>query len=165
MGPGHAGVVAEKRIGDSPRLRDELALAAERGIAPRRLWGWEPSTILTPVYADVVWWKPWTWRRVLRTISTPEAEFDEEQVDLMLAAVALRNDTGGHGHLLSETTSEHANPNYYGPGWMRFGARGPFTDWAEKARLDAVDAYRAQFPKDAPPNLNGMYWVIDRTED
>jgi hypothetical protein len=127
------------------------------------MWGWEPTTLTTVVYEPAVWWKPWTWRRVSHYLSTPEAEFDTEQVDLMIASTAYKNDLTPDGHLYSETTSEAANPNFYGPGWVKFIAKGPFTDYEVKARLDAVDAYRKAAGDN--PNMNGMFWTMDRRSD
>ena len=33
---------------------------------------------------------------------------------------------------------------------------------AEKARLDDIDRYKAEFPKDSPPNLNGAFWTVEK---
>jgi len=43
-------------------------------------------------------------------------------------------------------------------------AKGPFTDWAEKAKLDAEDAYKAGFPEDHPPNMHGLYFTVEKRE-
>jgi hypothetical protein len=80
---------------------------------------------------------------------------------LLLALAKFEGDIGPHGQLLSEATDPGANPTEY-DNPLRFESRGPFTDWAEKSRLDAIDAYKAKFPKDTPPNMNGMYWVVDK---
>lgn len=98
--------------------------------------------------------------RLVRSTTTREEEFDRDQVDLLLAWRWWQKDTGPHGHRLSETTSDAADPS--GSGSLRFTAQGPFWDHAEKARLDAIDNYRKQFPKDDPPNLHGAYWRVER---
>ena len=86
-----------------------------------------------------------------------------EQVDLLLAAQAFKADIGPHGHLLSKSTSAEADPtNYDSP--LRYVGRGPFWDHAKKAELDKADAYRAEVPKDAPPNMNGAYFTVEEID-
>jgi len=122
-------------------------------IAPQRLWGWEPSTITVYEYEDGV---------LVRSIATPEGEFTEEQVDLLLAGEAFRKDVGSHGHLLSESTSDAANPDMPATRTIGYVPHGPFFDWAKKVELDDIDRYKSQFPKDSPPNLNGAYWTVEK---
>jgi hypothetical protein len=123
------------------------------GISPKRLGGWEPKIYTSFIYDDA--------GRLVRSIQTQESEFSSEQVDLLLAHEALTNDTGTHGHLLSESTSPEADPNNY-EGLFRFTASGPFTDWAEKAKQDAIDVYKKAAGEKA--NLNGMYWNVRRSD-
>lgn len=118
----------------------------------RRLNGWEPAEITEYEYADGV---------LVRSITRSEPEFDDEQRDLLLASVEFEASIDSNGHLLAETMSDDADPTNYESD-LRFSARGPFFNWAEKARLDDVDRYRSEFPKDSPPNLNGAYWVVEK---
>lgn len=96
----------------------------------------------------------------MRSYSTPEVEWDSEQLDWMLAYDSYKRDLGSHGHLLSRSTSIEADPNNY-KSPLRYVAHGPFTDWAAKAEQDKADAYRASFPEDSPPNMNGMYFTVE----
>lgn len=94
-------------------------------------------------------------------VTTREPEFDDEQRDLLLASALFEASIGPTGHLKSETTSFDADPtNPQRTHW--YTASGPHWDWAEKARLDDIDRYRAEFPKEDPPNLNGAYWVVEK---
>ena len=123
-------------------------------MSPRRLGGWEPSTYTKYFYDET--------GRLVGSVETRDPEFDCEQVDLLLALEALSQDIGQHGQLLSESTSGKADPNNYDGGY-RFAARGPFTDWAEKAKQDAIAAYREAAGESA--NLNGMFWNVEKVED
>lgn len=123
------------------------------GVAPRRLWGWEPAVTSEEFDAD---------GNLLRvTVSRAEPEFTTEQVDLLLAAELLEADTGPHGFLLSESTSPDADPANPKAKFRYVGKRAPMVDYAEKARLDASDAYKAKY-KDA--NLNGLIFRAEKVD-
>jgi len=130
-------------------------------VAPRRLNGWEPAETTKYIFAKPIWWKPWTWRKVIGTTTTRESEFDDEQRELLLASAAFEASIGTNGHLNAEAMSPEASPTNYDSS-LRFSANGPFWDYAEKARLDDIDRYRAEFPKDSPPNLNGAFWTVEK---
>ena len=98
---------------------------------------------------------------LVRSHSTPEPEFNDDDRDLMLASIAFEAGIGRNGHLLSRTMSPEADPSNYAS-TLRYVAHGPFWDWDEKARLDDIDRYKAEFSKDAQPNLNGAYWVTEQ---
>lgn len=117
--------------------------------------GWEPVESTKHFYKQ---------GKLFRTETTREPEWDMEQVDLLLAAEAYKSDLGAHGHLLSKATNADADPNNYGSP-LRYVAHGPFTDWAEKARLDKIDAYRKSFPEGADVNMNGMFFTVEEIED
>jgi hypothetical protein len=120
-------------------------------VSPRRLAGWEPTETTEYFYEG---------DRLIGSVTTREPEWDTSQVDLLLALHAFNADIGSHGHSLAKATSEAANPNNY-ESPLRYVGKGPFTDWAKKAELDKQDAYRAEFPKDAAPNMNGMYFTVE----
>jgi hypothetical protein len=122
------------------------------GVSPRRLGGWEPAITTVFTYDSD--------GRVASQVSTSEPEFDPEQVDLLLASHLYEKDFGRHGQLMAEAVSERAAATYYGTDRILFAARGPFTDHAEKAYLDAVDAYRTAAGENG--NMNGMFWTIER---
>lgn len=123
------------------------------GVAPQRLSGWEP-TVTSEEYDAA--------GNLLRiTVSRAEPEFTTEQVDLLLASELLEADTGPHGFLLSEATSPDADPANPKAKRRYVGRSKPTVDRAEKARLDAADAYKAKH-KDA--NLNGLIFKVDQVD-
>lgn len=90
-----------------------------------------------------------------------DPEWDQGQLDLMLAFEAFKRDLGPNGELMSEATSPEADPNNYDSS-LRYVAHGPFTNWAEKTKQDAIDAYKKAAGE--KPNLNGMYWTVAKAE-
>lgn len=129
-----------------------MALAARLGVAPRRLWGWEPSTLTEHVYEDGV---------LVGTVSFPEPEFDDEQRSLLLAYEIHRSQLGPHGFLMPETTSPDADPNNP-EGTVRFVADAvPTVDYAEKAKRNAEDAYRKQYEG---ADMSGLIFRVHREE-
>jgi hypothetical protein len=93
--------------------------------------------------------------------SYSEPEWDEDSVTELQALEYVVRNTGPNGEWLPEATSDGADPNDYSSG---FGYRptGPFTNWAEKMRLDALEAWK----KEAGPkaNANGLYFGVERYE-
>jgi len=125
------------------------------GVAPRVLSGWAPSELTEYEYDEG--------GRLLRSLSITESPFDVEQVDLLLAIREYQRGLDQNGIPFERATSDQANPNPT-PGSeqshpVRFLAHGPFTNWAEKSRLDAEDAYKKQSGDDV--NLNGMFWTVE----
>lgn len=116
--------------------------------------GWEPVESTEMIYKN---------GKLFRTQTTRESEWNLEQVELMLAAEAYKADLGSHGHLMTRSTNPKADPNDYSSP-LRYVAHGPFTDWAEKARLDKVDAYKRSFPEGAEINMNGMYFTVEEID-
>lgn len=90
-----------------------------------------------------------------------EPEWDDESVALMVAYDRVVRNTGRYGEWLPDATSPGADPNNYKSG---FGYRpdGPFTNWAEKQVLDTTDAWKKTAGKN--PNMNGLYWTVERYE-
>lgn len=121
------------------------------GVAPRRLWGWEPSEFHETVREN---------GRIVGTRITREPEFDREQLILLLAASRLDADIGPHGHPMSEATSSEADPAVAG-GWRYSAGPYPDIDFAQQA-LD-----RAQATYDAA-NKNsdraGHVWRVRRID-
>jgi hypothetical protein len=91
-----------------------------------------------------------------------EPEFDDEQVAWLTAYARLEADIGPHGHLISEATSPRAHPNEYDGGY-RYVTDAPITDFAEKSRLDRIDAWRVEAGEKA--NLNGLIFRTRKVED
>ena len=93
--------------------------------------------------------------------STPEPEWSEEDRDLVVALEIVKNMTGPNGEWMPDATSDGADPNNYDVPY-RYVTKGPFTNWAEKDRLDAIDAFKKAAGENA--NLNGMYWAVEKRE-
>ena len=90
---------------------------------------------------------------------TTEPEFDDWQRALLIASLEIQDDTGRYGESLPEAFSPDADPNNP-DGAYRFTADGPFRNQAEKAVLDAQDAFRKQLPDgDAGHAMNGLHWT------
>lgn len=121
-----------------------MASAARLGISPRRFRGWEPTTFYE--YDDA--------GRLVS--STPEPEWDDEQRALIEAEQIVRTNTGSNGEWLPEATSDDADPNNY---VMRYVPSPEKTNWAEKARLDALEQIRKDKGENA--NMNGVYVTVE----
>lgn len=87
------------------------------GVAPRRLWGWEPEQRLE---RDGDGW---------RLLAEPE--FDKKQYELLAALYEHEATIGDHGHPLDESMSILADP-MNPEGTYRYEARA-FRDWVDDA--------------------------------
>lgn len=87
--------------------------------------------------------------------------WDVHDVDLQLAYQSYIDGLGAHGFPMREAMSPAANPESYSGGY-RYVAEDPVTDWAEKARLDRMDAYRESKGDNA--NLNGLVFPVRRVD-
>lgn len=112
------------------------------------LWGWEPQTFYEYDGDRLV-------------SSRTESAWDDEQIALLLAEDQIRKLTGPNGEWMPDATSEGADPNEYASGF-RYAPTGPHTNWAEKMRLDSLDALRKSLGEDA--NMNGVYFGVERVE-
>ena len=93
--------------------------------------GWEPKRVTEYEYEG---------GRLVRSVTTTEPEWDDEQLALVIAHLELENDVGPHGQPMSEATNvlgDAKNPN--GQWWYK--PTGPFVDYAEKARVEAREAH------------------------
>jgi len=90
-----------------------------------------------------------------------ESAFDVEQVDLLLAIREYQRNLDPNGIPFERATSLEADPNPTSPqaNPVRFLPQGPFVNFAEKARLDAQQAYEKQAGEGV--NLNGMFWTVE----
>lgn len=95
-----------------------------------------------------------------RQVTYREPEWDEDQLAMMLEWQRREHDRGPHGHPLSESTSPLANPSSWDSQWT-YVADLPVTDYAEKARQDAIDRIKKQYPDG---NLNGLIFPVRRVE-
>jgi len=92
--------------------------------------------------------------------SWTEPEWDDESRELLIAEDMVSRLTGQNGEWMPEATSEDANPNNYSG--YRYVADGPHTNWAEKARLQAIEMYKKAVGDD--PDLSGLYWTVKKID-
>jgi hypothetical protein len=115
------------------------------------LGGWEPATITEYEYDDD--------GRLVRSITTREPEFSDEDVALLLAHMADVRDTGRYGESLAEATSDRADPmNYDAPDRIGYVV-GHRVNHAEAA----VDLYRDEH-KDLPKGAALFVERVDYSE-
>lgn len=150
-----AGFFSRKQ-GLSGRHRDEVELALDLGVAPRRLAGWEPSTVF-----DI----DWAGDRPVRLVAHRESEFDQEQVDLLLAVRALRSEVGPHGQPLAEATDPANAPftRRKDPGGSHYSASIVATDHAQLAMKVAQDLYYADGAHEESRDAD--VWVVELKPD
>jgi len=129
-----------------------VALAARLGIAPRRLWGWEPRTFTT-VHRDGD-------GQVVGEVSELEPEFDDEQRNWLVAYQMHLDGLDPNGFPIGEATSIEADPATREGAFKFVADEEPTVNYAEKARLDAADAYRKKYGDKV--NLNGMSWSVQK---
>jgi len=139
-------------------LRD-VRLAREIGIAPRRLWGWEPTESTKHHYDHT--------KRLVGSTTTREPEFDREQREWLRALHELEADTGQYGEWISEATSIDADPNnrerkYHYVAGAADAPNLPIINWAEYAVTTAQDRYYKQYP-DA--NRAGHMWITRKVKN
>lgn len=89
-----------------------------------------------------------------------EAEWDEEQVTLLLAADELAAGIGSHGIPMSDATSALADPNDRFRGY-HYVARVKI-DHAQRALNTAQDERAAAYPDE---DAGSLLWALDRVED
>ncbi len=122
------------------------------GVSPRRLTGWEPATVTTYIYDDS--------GQLVQSVTVQEPEFSPEDLARLRGHLLdARAPRGRHGFLLSEAMSPDANPQR-DPKY-RFVAEGPQTDFAEKARVEAIAKYETENPK---ADLKSMLWTVKKVE-
>lgn len=99
-------------------MRD-LRIARDLGVAPRRLWGWEPATVHE--YDGT--------GRLVKSVTEPE--WDKRQYEYMAALHEHEATIGDHGQPLDESMSPLADP-FNPEGTHTYVAR-PIRDWADAA--------------------------------
>lgn len=113
----------------------------------RRLLGWEPQQTTVFEYDGA--------GRLIRSVTTTEAEFDDEQRALAIAHHLLAQDVGEYGESLSEAFSPDADPlNEDGKYRYKAGLR---INFAAKAVEDAVAQSRKEHPEGSE---HGHRWVV-----
>lgn len=90
------------------------------------------------------------------------AVWPARDVSLALAELEIEASTGRFGESLSEAMNPGADPSDYSTGY-RYVAKGPVTNWAERAYADAEEQHRASLGKDAKMPA-GLTWRIEKQE-
>lgn len=94
--------------------------------------------------------------RLIRSVSVSEPEWSPDDVALLVASKILGREIGSHGFPMSEAMDPANQFGFSGP-------QAPLVDFAEKARLDAQDAfYKQHDKKDHPVNRNGHIWGVTK---
>jgi phage baseplate assembly protein gpV len=88
-----------------------------------------------------------------------EAEWDDEQIALLIAAQELRADIGSHGVPMSEATSPLADPNDRFHGYS-YSTRVK-VDWAQRALNEAKANRAALYPDE---DADSLLWTVVRDE-
>ncbi|NYJ19203.1 hypothetical protein [Glaciibacter psychrotolerans] len=89
-----------------------------------------------------------------------ESQFDDEQVDMLIASSELDSEYGVYGEELAVAMSDDANPNNYKSG-KRYVPHGPKINWAAKA----VGDLQEQFYKENPDGSRaGHVWSVELKE-
>lgn len=109
------------RLRTDEKLLRDLRIARDLGVAPRRLWGWEPETRLV---RDGDGWKLVT-----------EPEYDKSQYELLAALHEHEASLDEYGHPLDESTSILADP--LNPDGTHMYKAKAVRSWSAQAVVDA----------------------------
>lgn len=115
--------------------------------------GWEPRQVVTVAERDD------EGRPTVFHIDQ-EPEWDDEQIDLVLAAQDLAGSVGPHGIPMSEATSALADPSDRSRGW-RYIVPPPRIDHAQRA-LNLAQRERAEaYPEE---DTDSLLWTVQRED-
>lgn len=117
------------------------------------LWGWTPEVTHVHEYDGA---------KLVATRVVSEPVWDEEQRMMMLEYLRYRRGLGPHGFPMSEVTSPLADPANPDGEYRFFADPLPLVDYAEKARLDAADAYRKSLGDGG--SMNGLIFTVQKIE-
>lgn len=78
---------------------------------------------------------------------------------LVIAEARVKRLTGPLGQWMPDATSDRADPTNYDDPLRYVASEEPHTDWAEKAKLDAEEAWRKKWGEKA--NMNGLFWTVE----
>jgi len=84
------------------------------------------------------------------SVSVTESEWTPNEVALLLASRRHEKSFGSHGIPMAEATD---------PDNQFAFTTGKVMDWAERTRLDAIDAHKKEHPKQ---NTNGLMFPVRR---
>ena len=123
------------------------------GVAPRVLWGWQPEVTHVHEYED---------GKLTASRVVTEHAWDEEQRLMLVEFMRYQRGIGPNGFPVAETTSPLADPANPDGEWRYFADPLPVVDYAEKARLDAQDAYRKSLGDGG--SMNGLIFTVEKIE-
>lgn len=128
------------------------------GIAPRRLWGWEPVESTTHHYEA---------GRLVGSTTTREPEFDPEQHEWLCALAELEADTGQYGEWISEATSIDADKNnrdrkYHYVAGAADAPNQPIINHADRAVTLAQERFYKKYPDE---NRAGHMWIVRKVKN
>lgn len=130
--------------------QDELELALELGVSPRRLSGWEPKEVTRYEYENGL---------LVGSVTEREPEFSREDVEAFIAyKESLR--VGPHGHPMSEAVSPLGDPSNPNREWD-WNVPLPVKDFAQDALDRAKKRYKDQYP-DA--DLGALRWLVEKRD-
>ena len=93
---------------------------------------------------------------MVRSVSVTESEWSADDRAFLIASRMTEREMGPHGIPMSEATDPDNQFKFK-------GQEGPQVDWAEKARLDAQEAfYKQHDKKDNPVNRHGHVWGVTK---
>ena len=131
--------------------QDELDLAIELGVSPRRLSGWEPVTATTYEYDDA--------GRLIGSVTEREPEWSRADVEALVAH-RERGRVGPHGQPMSEATSQLANPSNRERGWDY--EVDVYTDFAQQKLTQEKDAFKRAYGDDA--DMSALAWIVRKVD-
>jgi hypothetical protein len=82
-------------------------------------------------------------------------------VSLLFGQMEIDDDTGRFGERLSEAMSSEADPNNKDGSYKYVADQLPTINWAAKAKLDAEEAYKRQYPE---ANMNGLVFPFRKVD-
>lgn len=89
-----------------------------------------------------------------------EPEWDDEQVDLLLALTGIDPEVGPHGIPMEDATNPLADPNDRFHGWHY--ATSVRVDHAQRALNTAQEERRKAYPDE---DAGSLLWSLERVED
>lgn len=103
--------------------------------------------------------------RPARVVTRREPEFDDEQVDLLLAGRQLAAEVGPHGQPMVRATDPAGQPfnRRKPPGGFHWSARLAATDWAQAALDEAQREHYKDESRQATRSAD--IWIVEEKPD
>lgn len=130
--------------------QDELELALELGVSPRRLSGWEPREVTRYEYEN---------GRIVGSVTEREPEFSRADVEAMIAYTEKLR-VGSHGQPMSEATSREADPSNRSR-TIKYEV-DTYIDFAKQAENQARENHKREYGEDA--DMASTCFVVRKVE-